>query len=179
MRIRQRGIGQIISQKRRGMLGCQRRPVKEASINKNKSTKTIMIMTVHWRPVAAAPLPRPDPRVPPPPQIAQEEEFLMLNPSQLIKLIHRDELNVFDERDVYKAVLQWVMHDEKTRRPKLECIMKSVRCELLPARYLKDQLENQPLLQGPDTCREYLSRLLKGGSSAAAERGCGLWRGCR
>ena len=32
MRIRQRGIGQIISQKRRGMLGCQRRPAKEASM---------------------------------------------------------------------------------------------------------------------------------------------------
>lgn len=94
-------------------------------------------------------------------QIAQEEEFLMLNPSQLIKLIHRDELNVFDERDVYKAVLQWVMFDEKTRRPKLECIMKSVRCELLPARYLKDQLENQPLLQAPDNCREYLAKLLR------------------
>ena len=98
----------------------------------------------------------------------------MLNPSQLIKLIHRDELNVFDERDVYKAVLQWVVYDEKTRRPKLECIMKSVRCELLPARYLKDQLENQPLLQGTDTCREYLSRLLKGGSAVAqAGRGWG------
>ncbi|XP_043244358.1 kelch-like ECH-associated protein 1B isoform X2 [Amphibalanus amphitrite] len=94
-------------------------------------------------------------------QIAQEEEFLMLNPSQLIKLIHRDELNVFDERDVYKAVLQWVMYDEKARRPKLECIMKSVRCELLPARYLKDELENQPLLRGHDPCREYLVRLLK------------------
>ena len=33
MRIRQRGIGQIISQKRRGMLGCQRRPAKEASMS--------------------------------------------------------------------------------------------------------------------------------------------------
>ena len=107
-------------------------------------------------------------------QIAQEEEFLMLNPSQLIKLIHRDELNVFDERDVYKAVLQWVMYDEKTRRPKLDCIMKSVRCELLPARYLKEELENQPLLRGHDPCREYLVRLLKGGSREepqfAAER---------
>ena len=35
MRIRQRGIGQIISQKRRGMLGCQRRPAKEASTNRS------------------------------------------------------------------------------------------------------------------------------------------------
>ncbi|XP_037091198.1 kelch-like ECH-associated protein 1 [Pollicipes pollicipes] len=96
-------------------------------------------------------------------QIVQEEEFLMLNPTQLIKLIHRDELNVFDERDVYAAVVKWVKYDEKTRQPKMECIMRSVRCELLPPRYLKDQLENQPLLQGSENCREYLANIFRGG----------------
>ncbi|XP_037091200.1 kelch-like ECH-associated protein 1B [Pollicipes pollicipes] len=94
-------------------------------------------------------------------QIVQEEEFLMLNPTQLIKLIHRDELNVFDERDVYAAVVKWVKYDEKTRQPKMECIMRSVRCELLPPRYLKDQLENQPLLQGSENCREYLANIFR------------------
>lgn len=56
-----------------------------------------------------------------------EEEFLQLSSCQLLNLIQRDELNVPDEKDVYNAVLKWVMHDEDSRQPKMEHILQAVR----------------------------------------------------
>lgn len=56
-----------------------------------------------------------------------EEEFLQLSSYQLVNLIQRDELNVPDEKDVYNAVLKWVMHDEDNRQPKMEHILQAVR----------------------------------------------------
>lgn len=60
-------------------------------------------------------------------QVSLEEEFLQLSSCQLLNLIQRDELNVPDEKDVYNAVLKWVMHDEDTRQPKMEHILQAVR----------------------------------------------------
>lgn len=56
-----------------------------------------------------------------------EDEFLQLSSCQLVNLIQRDELNVPDEKDVYNAVLKWVMHDEDNRQPKMEQILQAVR----------------------------------------------------
>lgn len=60
-------------------------------------------------------------------QVSLEEEFLQLSSCQLLNLIQRDELNVPDEKDVYNAVLKWVMHDEDSRQPKMEHILQAVR----------------------------------------------------
>ncbi|KAG7171934.1 Kelch-like protein 17-like 1, partial [Homarus americanus] len=60
-------------------------------------------------------------------EVSLEEEFLKLSSYQLVNLIQRDELNVPDEKDVYNAVLKWVMHDEDNRQPKMELILQAVR----------------------------------------------------
>ena len=52
---------------------------------------------------------------------------MQLSSCQLLNLIQRDELNVPDEKDVYNAVLKWVMHDEDSRQPKMEHILQAVR----------------------------------------------------
>ena len=44
-------------------------------------------------------------------EICQHEEFLRLSTSQVIDLISRDHLNVRQEEDVYKAVIDWLEFD--------------------------------------------------------------------
>lgn len=90
-------------------------------------------------------------------QVSQQDEFLQLNPCQLIMLIKRDELNVRSEKEVYDAVLRWVKQDEETRHPKMEHILCAVRCHFLPPNFLRDQIKHCALLQSMPQCRDYLS----------------------
>ncbi|XP_068251018.1 kelch-like ECH-associated protein 1B [Palaemon carinicauda] len=94
-------------------------------------------------------------------EVSEEEEFLQLSPCQLLNLIKRDELNVPDEKDVYNAVLRWVMHDEDTRQPRMENILQAVRCQYLSPRFLTEQMSNCKLLKKAPACREYLAKIFE------------------
>ncbi|KAK4297612.1 hypothetical protein Pmani_029988 [Petrolisthes manimaculis] len=94
-------------------------------------------------------------------EVSLEEEFLQLSTCQLLNLIQRDELNVPDEKDVYNAVLKWVMHDEDSRQPKMEHILQAVRCQYLSPRFLTEQMKNCQLLKKAPACREYLAKIFQ------------------
>ncbi|KAG0717689.1 Kelch-like ECH-associated protein 1 [Chionoecetes opilio] len=93
--------------------------------------------------------------------VSMEEEFLQLSSCQLLNLIQRDELNVPDEKDVYNAVLKWVIHDEDSRQPKMEHIVQAVRCQYLSPKFLEQQMKNCKLLKKAPACREYLAKIFR------------------
>ncbi|MCL4133496.1 UNVERIFIED_CONTAM: hypothetical protein GTU68_063714 [Idotea baltica] len=94
-------------------------------------------------------------------EVSLQEEFLQLSECQLIDLIKRDGLNVPDEKDVYCAVLKWVMHEEDKRQPKMEHILQVVRCHYLSPKFLDEQMKNCKLLRKVPACREYLAKIFK------------------
>lgn len=94
-------------------------------------------------------------------QICQEEEFLQLSGVQLVNLIRKDELNVQEEQDVYNAVLKWVKFDEGNRKSKMEQILSAVRCQLIPPRFLEEQMQKCDVIRKAPACREYISRIFK------------------
>ncbi|CAL4103866.1 unnamed protein product, partial [Meganyctiphanes norvegica] len=94
-------------------------------------------------------------------EVAQDEEFLQLSDCQLKLLINRDELNVPDEKDVYNAVMKWVMYDEDNRQPKMENILQAVRCQYLSPRFLNEQMRTCQLLKNAPRCREYLAKIFE------------------
>lgn len=44
-------------------------------------------------------------------EVVQTEEFMMIPPLQLLRIISDDGLNVHSEERVFEAVLAWVKHD--------------------------------------------------------------------
>ena len=48
-------------------------------------------------------------------EVVQTEEFMMIPPSQLLRIISDDGLNVHSEERVFEAVLAWVKHDIPNR----------------------------------------------------------------
>ncbi|XP_046683546.1 kelch-like ECH-associated protein 1B [Homalodisca vitripennis] len=92
-------------------------------------------------------------------QICQEEEFLQLSPIQLIELIRKDELNVQEEREVYNAVIKWVRYNEETRKPKMEAVLRAVRCQFLSPAFLQEQMRSCDIVTKLPACRDYLSQI--------------------
>nr|AZM32564.1 kelch-like ECH-associated protein 1 [Cristaria plicata] len=90
------------------------------------------------------------------------DEFLMLNPCQLINLIKHDELNVRCESEVFNAVIRWVQHDSEKRLCKLENMLAAVRCHFLSPTFLEKQLKHCNVLKKMPQCQEYLSKIFQG-----------------
>lgn len=70
-------------------------------------------------------------------------------------------MNVQEEREVYNAVLKWVKYDEENRHPKMEQILYTVRCQLIPPNFLKEQMQKCDVIKKVPACREYLNRIFK------------------
>lgn len=90
------------------------------------------------------------------------DEFLQLNPCQLINLIKHDELNIKCESEVFNAVIRWVQHDSEKRLCKLENMLSAVRCHFLSPNFLEKQLQNCNILKKTPQCQEYLSKIFQG-----------------
>ncbi|XP_070555189.1 kelch-like protein 24a [Ptychodera flava] len=88
-------------------------------------------------------------------RVIQQEEFFELSADDLICYTSKDELNVRNEEEVYKAVLQWVMHDVKARLVDLIKVMRTVRLPLLEERFFIDTVQQDllRLLQKSDDCK--------------------------
>jgi kelch-like protein 19 len=91
-------------------------------------------------------------------KVANSEDFLELNNTQLTKLIRNDELGVPCESVVFQAVVNWVKHDPESRRCFLDHLFRCVRFHFLPPKFLKEQMNNNDLLHFSDTLqtKQYL-----------------------
>lgn len=95
-------------------------------------------------------------------EVIKCDEFLMLNPCQMVSLVKQDELNVHCESEVFRAVIRWVEHDSEQRLEVLEGLLSSVRLNFLPPTFLEQQLKNCQLLKKKPKCIETISEKLKG-----------------
>nr|ASA39900.1 kelch-like ECH-associated protein 1 [Azumapecten farreri] len=95
-------------------------------------------------------------------EVIKCDEFLMLNPCQLINLIKHDELNINCESEIFNAVIRWVQHDAEKRLCKLEGLLYAVRCHFLSPHFLEKQLTSCNILKKMPQCQEYLSKIFQG-----------------
>lgn len=60
-------------------------------------------------------------------EVAVGEEFLYLSVDDLVEIIAKDELNVRNERSVFKAIHQWIAHAPEERQTHLVLLLSKVR----------------------------------------------------
>ncbi|XP_077991758.1 kelch-like protein 24 [Glandiceps talaboti] len=96
-------------------------------------------------------------------RIIQQEEFFDLSADDLVGYTSKDELNVKDEEEVYKAVLQWVMQDVKNRIPHLCRVVRTVRLPLLSEKFFNDTVQSDltGLLRNSRECKELLTEAME------------------
>ncbi|GFN95204.1 kelch-like ech-associated protein 1 isoform x1, partial [Plakobranchus ocellatus] len=95
-------------------------------------------------------------------QVIFSDEFLVLNPCQMLSLVKQDELNVQCESEVFKAVIRWVEHDPEKRLTVLEGLMSSVRLDCLAPTFLEQQLRTCQILKQRPACLNTITEKLRG-----------------
>lgn len=83
-------------------------------------------------------------------EVMQSEEFLNLDVDQLLKLLEKDNLYIRCESLIFQSVCNWAMHDIEVRRFHMDKILKYVHLHLLSPKFLKDQIENNELINMPN-----------------------------
>lgn len=64
-------------------------------------------------------------------QVCRNQEFFLLNPDQLSKLLASDDLNVLSEHEVFEALVTWVQHDAESRNEHVPDLLALIRLPLL------------------------------------------------
>ncbi|XP_034233839.1 kelch-like protein 18 [Thrips palmi] len=88
--------------------------------------------------------------------VSSSDEFLSLSCKELTDIIHRDELHVTSEEQVFEAVMNWVKKDPHGRKKELLPILSKVRLPLLSPHYLADRVATEELIRTSHECRDLL-----------------------
>ncbi|XP_057292705.1 kelch-like protein 18 [Hydractinia symbiolongicarpus] len=88
--------------------------------------------------------------------VAQSDDFLQLEPKDLIELIKKDDLNVRSEEQIFEAVLSWIKTDTKYRSQQLHDLLCHVRLPLLSPQYLSDRVLSEDIIHGDIKCRDLI-----------------------
>ncbi|XP_067872088.1 kelch-like ECH-associated protein 1A [Heterodontus francisci] len=94
-------------------------------------------------------------------EVTKEEEFFNLTHCQLLDLISQDGLNVLCESEVYKACMEWVRWDLEGRAQYFHALLNALQIYALPLRFLKHQLQECPILDKANPCRDFLSKIFQ------------------
>lgn len=86
--------------------------------------------------------------------VSKSEEFLRLDPDELLALISSDELNVRTEEEVFEAVLSWTEKEVDERKDFLPELLKNVRLPLIRPQYLCDHIAANDLVKNNLSCRD-------------------------
>ncbi|KAJ8281321.1 hypothetical protein GJAV_G00066170 [Gymnothorax javanicus] len=93
-------------------------------------------------------------------EVMQNQEFLLLPPAEIQKLLSSDDMNVPDEETVFDALLSWVRHDSAVRRLHLPVLLAHIRLPLLAPQFLAD-LESNPFLRECVECQRLVMEAMK------------------
>lgn len=85
-------------------------------------------------------------------EIIDNEELLSLDKDAFCELIQDDRITVPSEKPVMQAVLNWVAHEEPSRRPFLAELMSNVRLPLLGDDYLFEKWRNDEMIKSDAAC---------------------------
>ncbi|XP_029470245.1 kelch-like ECH-associated protein 1 isoform X2 [Rhinatrema bivittatum] len=94
-------------------------------------------------------------------EVTKVEEFFSLTHCQLLDLISQDSLNVLCESEIYKACLEWIRWDMDSRAQYFHVLLNAVQLYALPPKFLKMQLQECPILNQANSCRDYLSKVFQ------------------
>lgn len=59
------------------------------------------------------------------------QEFLILPPEEVAKLLASDDLNIQNEEIIYSALIMWINHDISNRKKYLAKLMSHIRLPLM------------------------------------------------
>ncbi|XP_064200438.1 kelch-like protein 5 isoform X3 [Anguilla rostrata] len=93
-------------------------------------------------------------------EVVRNQEFLLLPPAEMEKLLSSDDMNVPDEETVVGALLAWVQHDVAQRRQHLPELLAHIRLPLLAPQFLVD-MESNPLLQESVECQRLVMEAMR------------------
>ena len=69
-------------------------------------------------------------------EVAKTKSFLELSVDDINDLLLNDQLNVSSEQQVLEALISWITHDIKVRKPHLPQLMSRIRLHLISPEYL-------------------------------------------
>ncbi|KAJ8271701.1 hypothetical protein COCON_G00105600 [Conger conger] len=92
--------------------------------------------------------------------VIRNQEFLLLPPGEIQKLLSSDDMNVPDEETVLDALLGWVQHDSPTRQQHLPPLLAHIRLPLLAPQFLAD-MESNLLLRESVECQRLVMEAMK------------------
>nr|XP_057922302.1 kelch-like protein 40a [Doryrhamphus excisus] len=79
--------------------------------------------------------------------VIRDQDFLQLAGTELALIIGADALNVDREEVVFESLMDWVRHDEKTRKQELPELLHCIRFRLIPLEYFKEKVESHQLIR--------------------------------
>lgn len=65
-------------------------------------------------------------------EVIQNQEFLLLPTTEIVKLLASDDINVPDEETIFQALMMWVRYDMQHRQQDLGVLLAYIRLPLLP-----------------------------------------------
>ncbi|XP_012686745.2 kelch-like protein 5 isoform X2 [Clupea harengus] len=92
--------------------------------------------------------------------VMRNQEFLLLPPSDIEKLLASDDMNVPEEETVVQALLSWVRYDCTARQDHLPNLLAHIRLPLLHPQFLAD-MESNPLLRDSVECQRLVMEAMK------------------
>ncbi|KAI7801435.1 kelch-like protein 4 isoform X1 [Triplophysa rosa] len=93
-------------------------------------------------------------------EVIQNQEFLLLPTTEIIKLLASDDINVPDEETIFQALMMWVRYDVQHRQQDLGVLLAYIRLPLLPPQLLAD-LENNKMFCENLECQRLLMEAMK------------------
>ena len=92
--------------------------------------------------------------------VAEMDEFLNLEATEVERWISSDEISVADEADVFKIVLKWIEQNKSERKACFEQLFRHVRLAFLSRDFLLDVVTNELVGQNLD-CFKLISKAIK------------------
>ncbi|XP_017329574.1 kelch-like protein 4 isoform X1 [Ictalurus punctatus] len=93
-------------------------------------------------------------------EVIQNQEFLLLPTTEIVKLLSSDDINVPDEETIFQALMMWVRYDVQRRQKDLGLLLAYIRLPLLPPQLLAD-LENNKMFSEDLECQKLLMEAMK------------------
>ncbi|XP_065127782.2 kelch-like protein 4 isoform X1 [Paramisgurnus dabryanus] len=93
-------------------------------------------------------------------EVIQNQEFLLLPTTEIVKLLASDDINVPDEETIFQALMMWVRYDIQHRQQDLGVLLAYIRLPLLPPQLLAD-LENNKMFSEDLECQKLLMEAMK------------------
>ncbi|XP_074543289.1 kelch-like protein 10 [Halichoeres trimaculatus] len=93
-------------------------------------------------------------------KVVSTEEFLQLSLEELLDILEKDELNVSDERFLFRAVTTWIHHNPEEREKHITMLLSKIRLVLAGMTFIRSEVMSNELVRNNAACMEALEALL-------------------